>query len=91
MVETERILIVRHAEEVVEWCPFCNRQETIILLDNAAFCEPILAAQIQSWRQSGRLHVWPQENGLTWICLASLLCCFELEENSGFRITKEVL
>ena len=90
-VETERTLIVRRAELVVGSCPLCNRQEEFIQLDDAAFLEPALAVQIKEWREAGRLHLWQKENGLTRICVASLLCCFELDGNSGTRIAKEAL
>ena len=90
-VETERILFAHRAEQEVAWCPLCNRQGEFILIDIAAFMEPALAVQIQEWRETGRLHLWHQENGLTRICLVSLLCCFELDGNSGIRIAKEVI
>ena len=90
-VETERILIVRPAERVMGWCPPCNRQGEFILLDTSAFLDPAVAVQIQEWRKTGRLHLCEQENGSTRICLASLLCCLELDGNSGIRIAKEVL
>jgi len=90
-IETERILVVRRAEQVAGWCPICCRQGEFILLDNAALMEPVLAAQINEWHGTGKLHLLLEENGSTRICLASLLCCFELDGNSGIRIAKEVI
>jgi hypothetical protein len=90
-VETERILIVGRTESVTGWCSACGRQQELILVDSTALMEPALAVQIQKWRHSGRLHLWQQEDGFTRICLASLLCCFELDGNSGIQIAKEAI
>lgn len=90
-VETERTLIVRRAEHLVGWCPFCNREGEYILLDNAALVELTVGVRIQELREAGRLHLWQQEDGLTRVCLASLLCCFELDGNSGIQIAKEAI
>jgi hypothetical protein len=90
-VETEQILIINRAKRVVIWCPLCSREGEFIFLDSAAFAEPTLAVQIEKWQTAGGLHLWKQENGLIRICLASLLCCFELDVNSGIQIAKEVL
>ena len=91
MVETERTLIVHRAEHLVGWCPLCNREGEYVLLDNAAIVELAFAIPTQELRETCRLHLWQQENGLTRICLASLLCCFELDGNSGTRIAKEAI
>jgi hypothetical protein len=90
-VETEHILIIHRAKRVVIWCPLCNREGEFILLDKAAFTEPVIAVQIEKWQAAGRLHLSIQENGLTRVCLDSLLCCFELDANSGIQIAKEVI
>lgn len=90
-VETERTLVIRGAEQMVGWCSRCNRQREYILLDDTALMELAVAVQIQRWRESGSLHLWQQETGLFRICLASLLCCFELDGNSEIRIAKEAI
>jgi hypothetical protein len=89
-IETEKLLIIRHAAQVAGWCPFCCRQTEFILLDQAALMEPAVTVQIQAWLETGKLHIWHQENEQMSICLPSLLCCFELDGNSGIRIAKEV-
>lgn len=89
--ETERILIIHRAERVAGWCPICCRRGEFILLDNSALMDRVLAAQIKEWLGTGKLHLGQEENVPTRICLASLLCCFELDTNSGIRIAKEEL
>ena len=90
-VETERMLIIRRAEQAAGWCDLCRRQGEFILIDNAALTDPAAAFQINAWLQTGKLHMWKEENGPARICLASLLYCFELDVNSGIRIAKELL
>lgn len=90
-VETERTLVIRRAEQFVDWCPCCNSQREYILLDDTALMELALAVQIQLWRETGSLHISQQQGTrLFRICLASLLC-FELDRNSELRIAKEAL
>lgn len=90
-VETERLVIVSRAELIVGWCSLCNRHQELVPLDNSAFIQPTLAVRIQQWIDAGKLHVCGPENGVSGICLASLLCCFETHGNSGIRIAKEAL
>ena len=90
-VETEQVLIIHRAEREAGWCPLCNRPGEFVLLDNACLTNPALAGQIRKWQETGKLHFWSQENGLARICLASLLCCFEMNGNPGIQIAKEVL
>jgi hypothetical protein len=52
----------------------------VITLDNNSLVEPDIAAQIQEWRGTGKLHSWQTANGPTQICLTSLFRCFELEQ-----------
>jgi thiol-disulfide isomerase/thioredoxin len=41
---------------------------------------PDLAAQLQQWLGTGKLHFWKQADGSARICLSSLLRCFGSRE-----------
>ena len=88
-VETDTVIVVRRASTAPAWCPVCQAQVDAITLDKSSPAEPAAVAQIQSWLNSGKLHLWQQPNGPTQICLASLLRCFELDGVPKFRIAKE--
>lgn len=90
-VETERTLIVRCAQAAMGWCPVCGQHREFILLGNPASLEPLIATRLREWMKTGDLHFSIQENGLTRICFASLLCCFELEGNPEIQINKEII
>jgi hypothetical protein len=78
--ETETSLVIRRARAVSAWCTCCRAEVDVITLDNNSLAEPAIAAQIQEWHGTGKLHVWQTSNGPTQICLASLFRCFELEQ-----------
>jgi hypothetical protein len=88
-IETDTVMVVRHARTARAWCPECHGEVEVISLDNASVAESGAAAQLQEWISAGKLHVWQPAEGSVQICLASLLHCFELNGLSGMRIAKE--
>lgn len=79
-VETEMLLVIRRAKAVLGWCPGCRAEGDVITLDNDSLVEPVMAAQIQEWLGTSKLHLWQTTIGQTQICLTSLFQCFELQE-----------
>jgi hypothetical protein len=79
-IETETLLVIRRAKAVLAWCPGCCAEVEVITLDSDNLAEPVMAAQIQQWLGTGKLHFGGAANGPAQICLTSLFQCFELEE-----------
>ena len=89
-VETETLLVIRHAKTVSAWCPGCRAEVDAVALKNDSLAEPALAAQIQEWLDTGKLHVCRIADGPAQICLTSLFRCFELEAAQRFFRSKEI-
>ena len=77
--ETETLLLMRRAKAVSAWCPGCRAEVDVITLDNNCPAESAIAAQIQEWLGTSKLHFCQTANGPAQICLTSLFQCFELE------------
>jgi hypothetical protein len=75
-VETETLVIVRHARAAVSWCPGCRAEVDVVTLDSDSLMEPATAAQIREWQATGKLHLSQPANGPIQICVSSLLQCF---------------
>ena len=75
-VETETLVIVRHARAARSWCPGCRAEVDVVTLDADSLVEPATAAQIRQWQATGKLHLSQPANGLAQICVSSLLQCF---------------
>jgi hypothetical protein len=75
-VETETLIIVRHAKAAMCWCPGCRAEVDVVTLDSDSLIEPATAAQIRQWQATGKLHLSQSANGLIQICVSSLLQCF---------------
>jgi hypothetical protein len=78
-LETETMLVIQSAKAVSEWCPGCHAEVDVITLDSG-LTERGIAAQIQEWLGTGKLHLWHTTNRTTQICLTSLFRCFELDQ-----------
>jgi hypothetical protein len=76
-LETETLVIVRHAKAAVSWCPGCRAKVDVVTLDADSVVEPATAAQIRHWQATGKLHFSQPANGSAQICVSSLLRCFE--------------
>ena len=74
-VETDTFLVVRRAKAALAWCPDCQAEVDILTLTPDSFAEPVIAAQIQQWLGTGKLHLWHNAEGAVQICLPSLLQC----------------
>jgi len=79
-VETETLMIVRHAKATRGWCPDCCAGVGVITLDDSAIPDPSTLARIQEWLVAGKLHFRQPATGPVQICLTSLLRCFESAE-----------
>jgi hypothetical protein len=75
-VETETLVIVRHAKAAMSWCPGCRAEVDVVTLDSDSLIEPATADQIREWLATGKLHLSQPANGPIQICVSSLLQCF---------------
>lgn len=66
-IETEGMLVLRQGRTVVAWCPECQAEVEVMLLDDASLL------QLLSGLRGGLLHVCRQPGSPTQICLPSLL------------------
>lgn len=90
-IETESLMIVRRAQTVRTWCPNCQADVEVMVLNGTSLAEDIPAAQLQNWLANGRLHFWSSPDGSTKVCLTSLLRCFESEDDQQTRIPERTL
>lgn len=67
-IETEGLLVARQARTVVTWCPGCQAEVEVMLLD-----ENDSVAQLLAGLPGGTVHLWTLPGSLTQICLPSLL------------------
>ena len=65
-IETEGLLVIRHARTVVDWCPGCQAEVDVVLLGEDT-------AQLLSGLPTGTLHIWSPPEGPALICLRSLV------------------
>jgi hypothetical protein len=75
-VETETLVIVRHAKAAKSWCPACRAEVDVVTVDSDSVIEPATAAQIRERLATGKLHLSQPANGPIQICVSSLLQCF---------------
>ncbi len=73
IVETETLMIVRHARAALAWCPSCQAEVDVIVLSQSSLSDPETASQMQQWIRCERLHRWYSPEGTVHICVPSLL------------------
>jgi len=88
-LETESLVIVRRGKAGRAWCPDCRAEADVITLAEG-LAEPTTAAQLQTWLETGNLHLWQPALGPAQICVTSLLRCFELEQVRKLFGSKEI-
>ena len=65
-IETEGLLVIRQARTVVTWCPDCQDEVEVLLLDEGT-------AQLLKGLPAGALHIVSPPEGPVLVCLRSLL------------------
>lgn len=85
-IETEGLLVVRQARTVVTWCPGCQAEVEVMLLE-----EDNPAAQLLSGLPAGTLHLWAPPEGPAQICLPSLLQRSNPNDPQPIRIAERTL
>ena len=88
-VETDTVMVVRHATTAPAWCPGCQSEVDAISLESDGLAGLGAMPQIQEWLDTGKLHHWQSPGGPTHICLSSLLSCFEQLGTPRMQIAKE--
>ena len=72
-VESHRTLVIRRRSRLLEgWCERCSKQVAMINLEEAAQAG-IGSQAITRQVEAGRLHFTANADGLSFICLNSLL------------------
>jgi hypothetical protein len=84
-IETEAILVVRHGQTVMTWCPKCQAEVEVML------CEDTSIAQLLGGIRAGSLHVWRPADSSTQICLPSLLQLSQPSEAKQVQIPQRTL
>jgi hypothetical protein len=72
IIETERLLIIRHGASVREWCQQCAAEVNMVPLESAAELGQVAAGAIQRLLDTQKLHL-SNSSGPVHICLNSLL------------------
>jgi len=76
-IETESLLVVHKGRTFVAWCASCGAQTEAMTLEGDSLCSEIPSPLLRDWLAAGKLHSWSTEDGQAFICLASLLRCFQ--------------
>ncbi|HVO59342.1 MAG TPA: hypothetical protein VMT53_00325 [Terriglobales bacterium] len=74
-VETDTLMVVRHAKAVSAWCPDCGAHVDAVTLTPESFPDAASAALMQQWLAAGKLHLWHSTEGAVQVCVNSLLLC----------------
>jgi excisionase family DNA binding protein len=72
-IETERVVIVRRRLTVRVWCRSCDRQVTMVTVDEAARMAGVSSRTIYRWVEADQLHFNETAEGRLLICTDSLL------------------
>jgi hypothetical protein len=72
-IETEQVLIIRHANPVRAWCTRCAAEVDMVLLEAAGVLAQADHRTIQRWLDAEELHAAQMRDGSARICLDSLL------------------
>ena len=75
-VETETLVIVRHAKATHGWCPECRAEVNFIALDDDTLEDRSATAHVRECLAAGKVHSWQPAAGQAQICLTSLFACF---------------
>jgi hypothetical protein len=72
-IETDSLLILRSRSSTRAWCPLCAAEVEMIALDDTRVISNLEQPALEQWLNSGELHRSQAVDGLTLICLDSLL------------------
>jgi hypothetical protein len=72
-IETHSLLILRGRNSRRAWCPLCADQAEMIALENTGAVSNLERPELEEWLNSAGLHRWQAADGLTLICVNSLL------------------
>ena len=72
-IETESLLILRGRTASRAWCPACAAEGEAIALEDVGVITNLEPSALEEWLNSANLHRSQTADGLTLICLNSLL------------------
>jgi hypothetical protein len=72
-IETDSLLILQGRNSSRVWCPQCAAETEMIALENTGLISNLERTALQEWLNTGELHSLPGADGLTLICVNSLL------------------
>jgi hypothetical protein len=72
-IETSSLMILRGRNSRRTWCPVCQAKGEVIALEEVGIISNLERSALEEWLNSGELHRLEAADGLTLICLNSLL------------------
>ena len=81
-MQLREVVAIRTQRDWTTWCAACRQRARMIAADDAALAMRISAREIYAHVEAGRLHFREDENGLLYICFASLQRLFAKHDES---------
>ena len=72
-IETDSLLVLRGCELLRAWCPQCGAETEVIPLDGIGLISNLRQREVQAWIEAGELHRTFCADGVSLICLNSML------------------
>jgi hypothetical protein len=82
-LQLREVIAIQTQRSWTTWCPMCRQRARMIAADDAALAAGRSAREIYSLVEAERLHFREDENGLLYICFASLQRLFAKQVESG--------
>jgi hypothetical protein len=76
-IETHSFLVLQSRNSRRAWCPQCAAEGEMIALWDADAISEFNRAAVEQWLSSGELHRVSTPDGLSLICMNSLLDCLQ--------------
>jgi hypothetical protein len=81
-IETESLLVLRGRHATRAWCPACAAEVEAIALEDVGLVSNLERSALEEWLNSANLHRLQGTEGLTLICLNSLLGRMQKTKNT---------
>jgi hypothetical protein len=72
-IETDSLLFLRGRNSIRAQCPLCRADSEMVALENLQVVSNLDRTSLEEWINSGDLHRLQSADGVTLICLNSLL------------------
>ncbi|HXI89056.1 MAG TPA: hypothetical protein VNO24_03485 [Blastocatellia bacterium] len=81
-LQLREVIAIQTQRSWTTWCPMCCQRAPMIAADDAALAAGRSAREIYGLVEAERLHFREDENGLLYICFASLQSLFAKQGES---------